>query len=413
MKISRKVAFIMTAFPSVVETCVTREMIQLRQLGLDLLIFSLRKPREREPHKDARSLLDVTIYSKYFFSRKLIIANLHFFFSRNIRYLQCICFLFLKLKSPRDFLFNILVFPKVVYFASIAPKEGIQLLHGEKALHPATAAYIISKLTDIPYSFSGHAYDIYLRTTGLENKIRDARFVITCTKDNSEYLKRRYPDSADGKIHVIYHGLDLDIFKPFSSPACHKPDPDKNGNIFTIIAVGSLLKCKGIEYLIDACAILKESGHKFRCKIAGSGPEMKRLRRMVRLFDLHEEVVFVGKVLQDELLHLYNEASVCVLPALTDIHFGIPNVLLEAMAMKCPVICTPLPACKEFLYDGKNGYIAKEKDSFELADAIEKVMVNRELQRHLGEEGLKTIRDRFDGKKNAIALFTTFRDALN
>ena len=406
---SKRVAFIMTAFPSIAETCVTREMVQLRQMGIDLIIFSLRQPREREAHKDAISLLDTTIYSKYFLSRRLISANIHFFFSKTIRYIQCICFLFFKLKSPRDFLFNLLVFPKVVYFASIALKKDVQLLHGEKALHPATAAYIISKLTSIPFSFSGHAYDIYLRTAGLEEKMRGAKFIITCTKDNERYLKKKYPGSVNGKISVIYHGVDLATFKPFSS---EKLDKGETTSIFNILAVGSLLKCKGFDYLIDACSILKASGHKFRCKIAGNGPEMKKLRRMVKIHGLYEEVMFVGKILQDELLQLYNDANVCVLPALIDIHFGIPNVLLEAMAMECPIICTPLPSCKEFLYDGRNGYIVREKDPSALADAIGKLMDNKELRINLGNEGLKIIRNQFDGRRNAKRLFKVFEEAL-
>ncbi|KHE90866.1 MAG: glycosyltransferase family 4 protein [Candidatus Scalindua rubra] len=409
MKTSKKVAFIMTAFPSIAETCVTREMVQLRQIGMDLSIFSLRQPREREAHKDARSLLDITIYSKCLFGKSLIYANLHFFFLRTIRYIQCICFLFSKLKSPKDFLFNLLVFPKVVYFASIALKKDVQLLHGEKALHPATAAYIISKLTDIPFSFSGHAYDIYLRTTGLEEKIKSARFIITCTKDNERYLSGKYPDSVNSKIRVIYHGVDLNIFKTLSGG---NVDHGNNGSIFNILAVGSLLKCKGFDYLIDACAILKDNGSKFRCKIAGNGPEMKKLRGMVKTLDLCEEVTFVGKILQDELLPLYNDANVCVLPAIIDIHFGIPNVLLEAMAMKCPVICTPLPSCKEFLYDGRNGYIVREKDPSALADAIGKLIVNKELEINFGKEGLKIIKDRFDGRKNAMDMFKVFDSIL-
>jgi glycosyltransferase involved in cell wall biosynthesis len=109
------------------------------------------------------------------------------------------------------------------------------------------------------------------------------------------------------------------------------------------------------------------------------------------------------------LIPLYQQTDVVALPALSESHFGIPNVLLEALAVKTPVVCTPLPSLSEVMEDGQQGLYVPERSPSVLADALEKLARQPELRRVMGESGRKKIEELFDTKKNVATLEVLFR----
>src|SRR5262249_32766915 len=153
-----------------------------------------------------------------------------------------------------------------------------------------------SRLAGVPWSFAGHASDIYLDTTMLAEKIRAADFVVTCTGHNKEYLSGLAGGHAASKIAVSYHGLDLKKYSPVPKAAADR---------LRILAVGTLLECKGFDDLIEACALLEERGVRFECDIVGDGPERKSLEQLIRTRGLGDRVTIKGYVAQEDLIPLY------------------------------------------------------------------------------------------------------------
>ena len=93
-----------------------------------------------------------------------------------------------SVSNPRALALNLAIFPKSVYFAEQVEAEGIQHIHANWASHPAMSAWIMARLTGASWSFAGHASDIYLQRTMLREKIEAAKFVVTCTRHNKDYL---------------------------------------------------------------------------------------------------------------------------------------------------------------------------------------------------------------------------------
>jgi colanic acid/amylovoran biosynthesis glycosyltransferase len=307
-------------------------------------------------------------------------------------------------RRPRSLALSLAVFPKSVYFAEIVRKERIGHIHANWASHPAASAFVMSKLTGATWSFAGHASDIYLDAGMLRDKIREAKFVLTCTKHNKEYLVSvGGPDTAD-KITVSYHGVDLQRFQPLPSRA---PGP------FRILTVGTLRECKGLPDLIEACRMLADRGVSFECAIVGDGEERRDLERLIRSHGLEDRIRITGFLAQEELIPLYQEAGVVTLPALSESHFGIPNILLEALAVGTPIICTPLPSLSEFMVDGVHGIFVPEQSPKMLADAIEALARDPERCRAIGAAGRREIESLFDAEKNVAALDRLFRSASN
>jgi glycosyltransferase involved in cell wall biosynthesis len=273
-------------------------------------------------------------------------------------------------------------------------------IHAHWATHPTTAAWVMSEITGVPLSMTAHAHDIYLDQAMLQFKLREAVAVLTCTRQNLEFLKKLAPDVPDGRIRLSYHGLDLGVYKPALAPP----------ETFRILSVGTLLPRKGFDTLVEACGILEREGVDFECNIVGDGPVRAEVEARARELDL-KHVHFLGKQSQEKLPEIYRTSSVFVLaavhgdqaaggnkrPSASDlIHFGIPNVILEAMASGVPIVTTRMPALVEVFVDGETGVYVPERDPVALAATLKQLATNREKLHEMGAHALERIRAGFD-----------------
>jgi len=412
----KRIAFVFSQFPCYDETFILREMRELMKEGLTFSIYSIKPCNDKIRHSEADELALETHYMP-FFSLKLMAINLYFILRRPLRYLVTFGkLIFGNIKSINFFIKTLILWPQAVGFAWQARKDKITIVHGQWATFPANAAMIISRLNNIPFSFTGHAHDIYLDTTMLAQKIKSAKFVTTCTQDNKEYLSKianGKKGSAitrrllEDKIIVNYHGLDIGRFDRVD-----RDRVEKNG-VLNILSVGSLLECKGFDVLIDACRILKDRGLNFSCTIAGGGPLESKLKAHVSRLKLEKEINFLGYITQDKLIPFYHKADIFALPVKLDIHWGIPNVLIEAMAAKIPIICTPLPSITEIIRDGATGFLVPENDPQVLAEKLFLLHGDKELREEVAIKGQQVVKEKFDIRRNVNSLIQIFNANLN
>ncbi len=401
--LSPKVQFIFSKFPCYDETFILREMRELKKQGLGLSILSLKRGKDPVVHGDATFLVEETFYLP-FLSWGTMAATVGMFFTKPLRFVSTLGLLIAKQWRDPEFLIkSIAIFPKSVALAGSLRKRNIRHLHAEWATHPATSAWVASRFSGIPYSFTGHAHDIYLKKTFLPEKLEAASFVTTCTRDNKRYLAALKPEISPSKIHVCYHGVDLERFRRNGNAV--------NGKIL-LLSVGSLLACKGFEDLIEACLYLKREGFSFECLVIGGGPQEAALRRKVARLDLTDSVRLLGYMKQEELVPYYKRADLFALPARLDRHWGIPNVLLEAMAAEVPVLCTPLPSIPELIQDQVNGLLVPERDPKKLSEAISRLIRNESLRRKMGEAAFRTVSEHFDAVKNGSTLLRLFEEKI-
>lgn len=398
------VALVASQFPRYVDAYFLREIQALAARGIRFRIFSLRGFHGAVVHGAARPFLADTVYVPFLFSWKLLRANVRTLGRMPGRYLGSLGAMIAGcLARPRALVRNLAVFPKSVYFAELVRDEGIRHVHANWASHPATSAWIISRLTGASWSFAGHASDIYIDNAMLREKILGTGFVVTCTRHNREFLVSVAGEAARPKITVSYHGVDLERFRPA---------PRLSLDRFRILTAGTLRACKGLPDLIEAGRLLARRGLFFECTIVGDGPERASLERLIRRAGLEGRVRITGFLSQEELIPLYQQSSVVALPALSESHFGIPNILLEAFAVGTPVICTPLPSLSEVMEDGRHGLYVAERDPVALADALESLARDPERARRMGQAGRRQVEALFDSDKNATALYALFRSAI-
>lgn len=397
------VGYLLKTFPKVSETFILNEILGLERQGVSLEIFSLTRPAETEFQCVSAKVRAPVWYLPYGFASwalPSLKAHARLWRRDPRRYAKAV-----RLIADRKEGLTLFKFLKAGYLASLLEERGIQRLHAHFANVPAAMAELVHLLTGIPFSFTAHAKDIYLSDPEILNrKIHHAEFVVTCTEYNRTFLQSVSTNGTP--IHRLYHGLDLDRFQPAL------PDPGSaDETVPLLLSVGRLREKKGFPVLLHACRLLKERGRRFRCQIVGYGPLQPELETMIHVLGLTNRVFLLGKKPHAEVLDLYRQATVFVLPcqiAGDGDRDGIPNVLLEAMAMQVPVISTDVSGIPELIDHMNNGLTVPPENPVALAQAIAHLLDTPTLRVALARAGRDRVSERFSQSFAIKTLHTLF-----
>ena len=288
----------------------------------------------------------------------------------------------------------------------------VRHLHAHFAHGTTTITWHAARMTGLPFSFTGHARDIYaghLNPKGwLRRKLLAARFVVTCTEANRRHLAEIAPEA---EIHLVYHGLNADFARLLRDDHANGAAPER----LRVLAVGRMVAKKGFDQLVDACAVLRDRGIPFEAAIVGQeGAHSPTVRQRIARHGLQDRVALPGPMGQQELLGEYRRASVLCMPSrlLPDDRDGIPNVLVEAMAAGTPVVASAVSGIPELVEDGVNGVLVAPESPAELADALVRLHGDPALRGRLAGAARETVAAHFDGDRLAGRLAELFRAAL-
>jgi glycosyltransferase involved in cell wall biosynthesis len=293
-----------------------------------------------------------------------------------------------------------------VYLAGILRENNITHLHSPWADLNAFIALIASRLLGIQYSVQARAHDIHRKTYlyGLQEKFENAEFVIINTQYNVAHIRNLLSLANGAKIHLICNGLNPERFQPGHSRKALSPTTE-------ILCVARLIEQKGLIYLLCACHSLKEKGITFRCRIIG-GPENPlfmnyyvALKKLLKQLQLEEEVSFLGSQPFSHILAAYQKADIFVLPGVIAENGSrdiTPNSLIEAMAMRLPVVSTPVTGIPEIVEDGVEGIWVPPKDEIALSEAMLRLIKDEPLRLELGNRARQKVEARFDINKNVV-----------
>jgi glycosyltransferase involved in cell wall biosynthesis len=429
------VAYVLKGFPRLSETFISSEIYRMEQKGLKLRLYVI-KPCEGEAPRsgmvtrikaDRVYLPGTTSLKETPLPRWLAMHLKDFlpglrraFFWRPLPVARAACAAFAQSVRARRSFWS---WPRKVYLKEFlqaamvadqlrqAPDVGH--IHAHFCHGATTVAWLASIMTGIPFSFTAHAKDLYspsLNPAGLlRRKMDAARFVVTCTDANRDYLLQQ---GSRTPVYCIYHGLNADFTSLLKK---HPISRNTNGHV-RALAVGRLVRKKGFDVLVDACALLKQNNIPFETWIVGEKGEHEReIRARIAAHDLADQVKVAGPMSQAELYEEYRRSTVFCLPCrvLADgDRDGIPNVLLEAMACGVPVITTGISGIPEAVSDGINGLLIPPEDPKALAEALLRVSRDQNLASHLSVEARNTVERRFNAEKFADRMAELLRETV-
>ena len=176
--------------------------------------------------------------------------------------------------------------------------------------------------------------------------------------------------------------------------------------------IARFVEKKGHKYALEAFSKVLKFNPKTKLILVGDGPLLEEIKSLSREMNIQNNIEFLGKVPTSQLPELYRSADIYLLPSVTSSDGdteGTPVSLLEAQSTGIPVVSTLHSGIPEAVVDGKSGFLAKEKDSQELADKLILLLKNPRLREKMGKEGHKFVQENYDKKTQAEKLLYLYR----
>jgi glycosyltransferase involved in cell wall biosynthesis len=414
----KQIGYLLRSYPRLSQTFVLNEILALEQIGVSLQIFALTNPQEKIVQPQVKQVRASVHYLEdaagprplgNMLKENLQVARRHF-----KGYLRSLFYIAMHREIDQGYTASNRwqCFLQAVHLANLLvmqeQRTGKKLdhLHAHFAHDPTLIVYLVHSITGIPFSFTAHARDLYqVPEKVLTDRIDRANAVITCCGANLEYLNR-IASSQRSKFSLVYHGVDLNKFQPIANP-----DGSSNSGCPLILSVGRFVEKKGFQDLLQALLLVKRKGVRFQCVIYGDGPLRQPLQEWIQEHDMTGEVLLSGDRTQQELISEFQSAALFVLtPFQTEDgdRDGIPNVLLEAMAVGLPVITTAVAGIPELVENNRNGLLYQPHDIEGISSGITELLRNAEKRAQLGKAALKTVREQFDIAQAANRLKALF-----
>ena len=398
------IAYLAPEIPSISGTFVYKEILTLQDKGIKVVPISIHQV---ETIVEEQRIKELAKNTTYLYQQSLItalISSLAFFLKEPTNYLKTLWMVFKDIYSSKITKISSWKLLYQFVYASIAgeaiQKNGCQYLHIHFAHVPTQIGMYASSLTNIPFSFTSHANDIFENNFLLEQKMERAKAAVTISEYNYRFLSERGINTD--KLEVVRCGIDPDgrDFVPKS----------KIANLPVIGSLGRLIEKKGMDDTILALSKLHQQGIDFRLEIGGDGPLNDYLQEIAKKHDLIDKIEFKGSIPNDRVYDWLKNLDIFVLACKEDSkgdRDGIPVVLMEAMLAGVPVISTNISGIPELIQDEQSGFLAQPSDPESLASTINKVLHWPDIAR-ITQVARNKVTGEFELKNNVDRLLSVF-----
>jgi glycosyltransferase involved in cell wall biosynthesis len=393
--VTKTIAVVLKGYPRLSETFIAQELLELERHGYRLHLFSMRRPTDDKRHPIHDEIkAPVTYLPEYLHNEPLRVFRAWRAMRKTPAYADVFRTFLCDLGSdPSRNRFR--RFGQALVLAHEMPAT-IGWLYSHFIHTPAAVTQYCSALTGLSWSCSAHAKDIWTTPEWeLRGKLADSQWTVTCTASGFAQLKSLSP--GDGRVHLVYHGLDLSRFAPRDdAPPMNAGDrPDAPAQL---VSVGRAVEKKGFDTLLEALTRLPDDLH-WRWTHIGTGELLDDLKAQAARLGLSDKVRFLGSQAQSTVKETYLSSDLFVLPcrvAADGDRDGLPNVLVEAQSQALACISTRVSAIPELIEHGKNGLLVDPDDAGALAQAIESLVRDPERRVAMGQAGERRVRGEFD-----------------
>lgn len=287
--------------------------------------------------------------------------------------------------------------------ASVLRKLRAEHVHVYGSTYACNVTMEAACLLDVPFSISSYVdFDFYYDHKMLAEKYRLARFFRVCTRFCRTRIAEILALDDLSRVPVVLYGLDVTTW--------HARTADPQPGL--LVSAARLVRKKGLHLVPPALALLVERHIPFSWSVAGDGPELVGLRKLVADLSLEEHVEFLGAVSNDTVRSLLGRADLALLPCIVaqdGERDGIPIFLTEAMALGVPVLTTPVSGIPELVRDGDTGFLVQSNNIEQLATRLEQVLGGRALMRDVALRGREELVTTHDIEQSARAVLAEIR----
>lgn len=398
-----RLAVVLKGYPRLSETFIAHELAALERLGLRLLVVSLRQPTDALRHPVHARVGAPALYLPEYLWREPrrvaagVLGACRRFGPGTRRALGQWLRDLRRDPTPN----RVRRFGQAAVLATELPPR-IRHLHAHFLHTPASVARYAALITGRSLSLAAHAKDVWTTPAWeLREKLRDARFCVTCTRAARDYLA---PLAGPTPLYLHYHGLDRTLFARPEGVGSGRDGRDP-GDPVRLLSVGRFHPKKGFDVLLRALA--RVPGH-VHLTLVGYGPEERRLRALARRLGLDARLRWTGPLDQPAVRALYRSSDLFVLaPRVVPDgdRDGLPNVVMEALSQGLPVVATRVGGIPEVVEDGVTGRLVAPDDPDGLARVLAALAADPGARQRLARAALDRLaHPEFDLEATARAL---------
>jgi colanic acid/amylovoran biosynthesis glycosyltransferase len=356
---SLRIAYFINHYPKVSHSFVRREILALERQGFTVQRIALRGWLDSLPDEEDHQEQKRTHYVLREGLRGLLLPMVRTMLRTPSRFFAVVALgVKMSRNSDRPLPYHLIYVAEACRILEWLVAFGSIRLHAHFGTNSAEVAMFTHALGGPPYSFTVHGPDEFLRPIGLEEKIRRSSFVVAISNFGRSQLFLRSRHADWPKIKIVHCGLEESFYQ--AAPQTLGPP--------RLICVGRLCDAKGQILLIEAAALLADKGISFELVLAGDGPMRKEIERIVQERGLGERVRITGWISSNQVRDEILAARALVLPSFAE---GLPVVIMEAMALRRPVLSTYVAGIPELVRHGQEGWLVPAGAVRELAEAME------------------------------------------
>jgi colanic acid/amylovoran biosynthesis glycosyltransferase len=354
-----KIAYFINHYPKVSHSFIRREILALERQGFEVQRLALHGWRDPLPDAEDQLELEKTRYVFRHGSWALLIPTLRMLLRSPLRFFSALRLAVrMSRGSERPLAYHLVYLAEAAYILPHIEAFGAERLHAHFGTNSTEVSMLARALGGPPYSFTIHGPHEFEMPMGLEEKIHRSDFVVAISQFGRSQLYRRACFEDWPKIKVVHCGLERAFYE---GPVPPLTDTRR------LVCVGRLCEAKGQLLLVEAAARLSARGVPFELVLAGDGPMRPELERLIARLGLSTRVRITGWVSSGEVREEILAARALVLPTFAE---GLPVVLMEAMALRRPVITTYVAGIPELVRDRENGWMIPAGSIEELSRAI-------------------------------------------
>ena len=347
------------------EAFVQDELAGMIAAGADLVVAPARlQTSQPNPDSVTSGVARVTV-SEPLVSPRVLLAAVRVFARRPIKVLSILVSVCAGSGSFRNMINNLAAFPKALWLADLATREGIEHVHAFWLAHTATMALVIGRVTGIPWSATGYRWDIDAANC-LTRKATEAAFLRVADELGDRQLTQTTTQIGRPEmVHLVRTGVEV-------PPATTWSRVPLATDVWC--CPGAFVTKKGHRYLLEAVRHAVDAGRgPKRVDLFGDGPLRSQIEADIQRLGLTDRVILHGIVSLPALrAALRSERPIVVLPSIRandGQEEGIPVVLIEAMSNGCPVVSTRTGCIPTLVTEGA-GWLVDERDPWALYEAI-------------------------------------------
>jgi glycosyltransferase involved in cell wall biosynthesis len=379
-----KITYFINQYPKTSHTFIRREILALERQGFEVQRIALRGWDEQVPDEQDQREQRRTLYVLRNGLPALILPMIRAFFNSPPGFVKASILAWkMALKSDRSSLYYLAYFAEACRVLFWAKSFGSERIHAHFGTNSADIVMFVRVLGGPRYSFTVHGPDEFSKPMGLKEKVQHAEFVVAISSfgRSQMYMLTRHVDWP--KINVVHCGLEATYFKSASN------QPQEAARF---VCVGRLCQAKAQLLLIEAVARLTRAKIPVELVLAGDGPMRPEIEAMIAKHKLEREVRITGWISSDEIRREILASRALVLPSFAE---GLPVAIMEALALRRPVLTTYVAGIPELVRHGENGWLFAAGSVDELTQAMRQCLqASAEDLQRMGEAGYNAIAKR-------------------